>query len=712
MRKPRRKAMSVSFLLVAAGLLLSCRSLPGADGHILDDRASPIRVEFDSGAGRLAVVEKSSQWKWVNPSSGGNPLAISAVRQESPLRLEAAAATPVGYRFALTLELEASSGDLIITLSGGETVIPSGILYPDALFAADGSSFSVFPAHGGYVIPATEVSLRSRMNAFADNQMEWFGGVDQDNRRGWIAVVETPDDWSLNAVTGAVGDRQVIGPAPRWHGSNSNPSKTPELLSYDRRLRYRFFATGGYVAMAKHFRQYAIGKGWFRSLTDKLIDNPTLERLLGAPVIYLWGDGRSTELLQEMKRTGIEKALIQISVNHLDHQNEFPNAEFPDNDGWAKAVRAHGYVPGFYDIYSSVTTNPAPRYDGFHYLWPSDVSEWAYVNANPDPAGRGIEVCAQMQERFARETRLPAHLSHFGIDAYFFDTTNAVPARECYSERHFATRAQDKENRANLLNAANSNPLKRLLTGTEQGKSYGVPYLHWAEGKIWTGSAAALAALRQQDRGRWDDNAYPSIIVDLVDPTRLASLADPAQFDRNELGTLLSDGYQVPLWDLVYHDALITTVHWERPHNKFLYVWDHMDRLALLRGQAPLLNLVFRGEQGSARRTPNAVMDARGNAWTTRWSVMKDRVKQTYDAVCRWQEKVALLEMIDHRWVTEDRAVQMAEFSADGGASGHGIVVNFGVYDGTHGLTGVTWEGSVRGRPITVAPGDFRTYEW
>ena len=91
---------------------------------------------------------------------------------------------------------------------------------------------------------------------------------------------------------------------------------------------------------------------------------------------------------------------------------------------------------------------------------------------------------------------------------------------------------------------------------------------------------------------------------------------------------------------------------------------------------------------------------------------MKDRVKQTYDTVCRWHEKVGLLEMIDHRWVTEDRAVQMAEFSADGGASGHGIVVNFGVYDGTHGLTGVTWEGSVRGRPITVAPVDFRTYEW
>lgn len=706
--------MRTVFILPLVGLPLICLPLVAANVHVLDDPASPARVEFDTAGGRITVIEKASQWKWVNPSSGGNPLRVAEVKQIGPLRLDATSFTASGTQLTLSLELEPASGDLTVTLSGDETAIPNGLSYPDPFFASDGMGFSVFPTHGGYVIPVSEAGLRSRISAFGDNQMEWFGGTDAALERAWMAIVETPDDWSLNAVVGRVGNTQVIGPAPRWNGSNNNRGRTPSLLSYSRRLRYRFFASGGYVAMAKHFRAHAAEKGWWKPLSEKLVENPSLERLIGAPVIYLWGDGRSSELLAEMKEYGIEKALIQISVNHLDHQNKFPDANFADNDGFAQAVRSHGYLFGFYDIYQAAGFNPGPPYNGFSYLWPPDaVPDWAYLGASlTPPTGPRADICAQKQADFAREIRLPAHLSQFDVDAYFFDTTNAVPARECYHPEHFATRSQDKANRASLLEAAYNNPVKRLITGTEQGKSYGVPYLHWAEGKIWTGAAAALAALRQQDRGRWDDNAYPSVVVDVVDPTKLESLTAPGRFDRNELAMLLSDGYQVPLWDLVYHDALITTVHWERPHNKFLYTWDHVDRLALLRGQAPLLNLVYRGEQGASRRVPNTVTDESGNAWTTRWSVMKDRIKQTFDTVCRWHEKVALLEMIDHRWLTADRSVQLAEFSADGGVSGQGIVVNFGIYDGAYGVTGETWEGAVRGRWISVAPGGFTTYEW
>jgi hypothetical protein len=691
---------------VLAATFSSSRGLAAV--HKLDAPRSRVQVEFDDARGRIVVTEKLSGWKWVNPQSGGNPLTISAIADAGPLKLSANATTSAGYPVTVSLELVPASGDLVVTISGAATAIPAGIIYPNPFFAMDGSGFSVFPTHGGYVIPATATETSRGLNAFADNQMEWFGGTDAANQRAWIAVVETPDDWSLNAVTGAIGEKQVIGAAPKWLGSNGNSSHTPNLVSYERRLRYHFFSSGGYVALAKHFRRYAMERGWFKSLKSKIDENPLVERLIGAPVIYLWGDGRSKELLAELQESGIRKALIQISVNHADHTGKFPNAEFPENDGWAREVHQRGYLAGFYDIYRAVSPKPGPVYDGYHYLWPADsVSKWSYVNPGAAP-GRGAEICAQMQADFARATRLPALVSRFDIDAYFFDTTNAVAARECYSPLHFATRAQDKANRARLLDTAYSHAPKRLVTGTEQGRSYGVPFIHWAEGKILMGGPGALRALGQ-GRGGWDDNAYPSIMIDPIDPTRI--LRGSSAYG-NGLAALLADGYQAPLWDLVYHDAVVTTVHWSMPHNKYLYTWDHADLMAMLRGQAPLLNLAYRGQQGSARRTPGSLQDHEGKTWNNCWTSARERVLRTYVTVCRWQEKVALLEMTDHRWLTQDRSVQMTEFSGDGGRSGHGIVDNFGVYDGAYGVTGQNWQGTLRKHQLQVPPGQFRTYDW
>lgn len=162
----------------------------------------------------------------------------------------------------------------------------------------------------------------------------------------------------------------------------------------------------------------------------------------------------------------------------------------------------------------------------------------------------------------------------------------------------------------------------------------------------------------------------------------------------------------------MYHDAVIATAHWEWPHNKFLYAWDHADLLAMLRGQAPLLDLTYAGEKGTAGRVPVTVTDDKGNAWSSRWTDVKDRVKRTYDTVCAWQSKVALLEMIDHHWLTSDRSVQVAEFSGDGGTSGQGIVIHFGAFDGRHGVSGEPWHGAVRGNSISVKPGEFQMYQW
>lgn len=701
-------------VLAACALLFPF--VTSAATYTLDDAASPVSVIFDSNGGRLTVTQKSDSFAWKNTTtSGGDAITVGTVSLPDATHLSANIThTSSGASLTVVLELVPATGDLRVTLSGATAFIPNGVQYPYALHPVGHGSngFAVLPFDSGYVLPESQTTYTTKFNPLANRRMEWFGGTDRDNVRGWLGIVETHADYELRTVTGTHDSVTVIGGVPKWIGSNGNAARTPNLLSYDRVVRFRFLSTGGYVALAKQFRAWAQTQGWVKTLAQKNAEDPErkTDKLIGAPVIYLWGDGRDEALIDDLYAAGLRKAALLISVNQLDQNKNFPNTAHANGSGWMDAAKAKGFLPGFYDIYQAMRVGGSgPAYDGTYYLWPTaQAAAWAYYDSagNPVsiPMGNTVsyDVSAAKQAEFCAATRLPAHLAQFGVDAYFFDTTCAGPPREDYdaANGHFATRATDIVNRTALLNAAYANPAKRLITGTEQGRSWAVPVLHWGEGKFWLGETGNLT---QSDSGVWNDTSYPGIMVDAVNPTTLTT---------NKLGPLLSHGWQVPLWDLVFHDCMVNTTHWSRPHNKFLYAWDHADRWALLRGQPPLLNLTYNGTQGTSSRTPNTLTDNAGTQWSSRWSVMSARFTQTFNTVSAWHGQVGYLEMLNHGWLTTDRSVQMSEFSGDTGASGHGIVVNFGNYDGAFGVTGTTWTGTQRGQSLTVPVGEYRTYAW
>lgn len=678
--------------------------------YTLDDPASPISVVFNPTGARLIVTSKADGFVWANPSSGGgDTLTVNSVTQANGLNVSASVTKTGGPTFTVKYQLVPASGQLLVTLSGGTANIGNGVNFPYPFFAqGQGSTgFAVVPIHSGYVVPISATNLTAQFDALTSARMEWWGGTDSGNQRGWLGVAETDADYNLHTPAAVFEGQNVIGATPSYLGSNANTNHTQNLLSYDRVTHFQFLSSGGYVALAKQFRAWAAQNGLLKTLSEKDADDPDhkIEKLVGAPILYLWGDGRQTALLDALKNAGMARALIQVSLNDLDENKNFPCTEFPDSTGWCDAIRARGFQPGFYDIYNHIkttTTATTCPYTGYFYLWPSTPSALAYVAANGTPKQdtTGWVTSALQQAQFAAVTRLPAHLSILNPDAYFFDTTCAVLGQEDYnsSPTYYASRAIDQANRYTLLNTAYSNPTKRLLTGTERGLSYAVPILHWGEGKMWMGDANGIA---DASVGVWNDFAYPQIMVDPIDLTT-----------SNLLGTLLSDGYQAPLWDLVFHDCIITSVHWSRPHNKFVYAWDTADLWAMMRGQAPLLQLTYNGVKGQAFRTPATITDANGIAWTSRWTATGSRVMQTYNNVCGWHRQVGWWEMINHQRLTANRSVQCSEFSPDGGLSGKGIVVNLGVFDGNHSMTGTTWNGTMRGTALSVPVGQSATYSW
>lgn len=731
-RAPSRPIVAALVLLAAA--ITSVQ----AEMFTLDDDASPVAVSFDGDSGRMSVRVKATGMVWQNAEAGGDALKLTNAEKSGSLRIKADAATSRSLALKITVTLDPPTGDVTITLGGDpQTELTGGVDFPPAFFPVDGSGYAVLPFFSGYVVPTSETGWRARSN---HSREEWFGGVDAKFEQGWMCIADPAADMELTVSKGVVAGRERLGGVFRWLGSNANPAMNPNRLSYERKAIYRFFKDGGYVAQTKRFREFAIQKGWFLSLKEKARRNPNIDKIIGAPVIYLWGDGRQPAMLDALKKAGVTKALIQMNINNTDHLDKFPTAEFPDDKGtgWAEAVRARGYVPGIYDIYSSLggrgTHSP---YSGFQWLWPEEAAaKWSYV-AGPVPAGDGTAaegrprrprppqagavegapavaapapgaaprragppragVSPQLAALFARDVRMPRQISMFGVDAIFLDTVCAVAVREDYDKTngHPASRAKDIENRQALLAAASRD--HRRVTGVEQIKSWAVPFVDWVEGGFWL-----AASPHNPQGGTWGDPAYPTIMMDEFDP-------------GENLKYLLTTGWQVPLWDLTFHDAVIVTPHWHVPNNKFVYGWDTYDLFAIIRGQAPLLNLAYDAAPGTVGGPVNRLTDARdGRVWDKRMTNpnVAARVGQMFRNVCDWHSQVGYLEMINHRILRDDFTVQVSEFSDDGGITGRGVVVNFGTFDGKYSMTGPDWSGEVRGQKLTVRANSFEAYRW
>lgn len=692
MNTPAARSLFIRSLVLWVSVF-SVAATARAQVTILDDPASPISVSFNNTSARMAVTVKSTGAIWSNPSSGGgHTVALTSITQQDATHLTAVGSVNGASQVTIRVALTPSTGDLSVTLSADPTLSIAGtIKYPYAFYPPDGSGFAVMPVFGGHVVPTTQTTWSVPSS---HSRLEWFGGVDAAMSGGWMMIASPAADMELSAETGTVAGQSRRGGAFKWDGSNASGG-VANRFSYDRTATIRFFASGGYVAQAKRFRLYAAEQGWLVTLAQKQQFNPLVSSMLGAPVIYLWGDGRSTTMLDALSGAGIDRAMIQISINHVDQNNAFPNQAFAGGSGWSSAVRAKGYIPGIYDIYARFSSAQSqPPNNGFFYLWPSLANpQWFYRNSDGTLDAQS-SVSNAKAATFARDTRLPAHNSIFGFEAYFSDVVCAVMPREDYDTTfgHPATRSQDIAGRQALLAAVSVDHNK--IAGVEQLKSWAIPYAHWGEGMFWLGGSPSL--------GSFNNNVYPEILTDVKAP-------------GSAIASVLDVGWRVPLFELVYHDCVLAPVHWHRAHNKLLYAWDLNDQFALLRGQAPLLHLVYNGDQGTAGRALTGATDARDNSfWDTRWTNqrVRDHVVRTYNTVCAWHRTVGALEMTDSRVLTSDFSVQLSEFSPDSGASGHGIIVNFGVYDGTFSMTGPTWAGSVRGRTFNVPAGAYVTYDF
>jgi len=444
----------------------------------------------------------------------------------------------------------------------------------------------------------------SRMN------MRWFGGLQGTN--GWLGV------FGEGFCDGGVMADQMYA-SPGWW-------KSLGTWNRPRSIRYAF-TSGGYVGLAKKYREYAMKNGLYVSIAEKIDRKPKLGNLVGGRSLSFWMSMPPADEMYYYNRwRSVPEDIdeyrnrIQVRITYRDASGMIGMAEklgmkngiavyrgwikngydgshpdiWPPNEalGTMEELRDSMKQPdhiisalhdNYADIYESVPSFPAGVIRG------RDGSlmrggYWGGGQAYIIHAKHGLEYAKRNWEQ----------IRTLGSDAIFTDTTTAVQVYQTWEKGNRLTRQQDLDYKTELLRFFND---KGQIVGSEEGADFGVPWCAWFE-------------CRQNRK----------------------------------------QGETIPLWPLVFHDAVFNT----------RYTGNHLDPIGNSSEAPEFLTDMLWGYH----------LNYNFNSGDGMEKYKEDFVKTL--PVDEWHRLIGTAEMLDHKFLTDDMMVEQTVF-----APGYSIIVNF-----------------------------------
>lgn len=382
--------------------------------------------------------------------------------------------------------------------------------------------------------------------------MSWWGF--QKGKSALVVIVETPDDAGYKFNHPAGGPTVIC---PRWLSSLGK-------LSYPRSVRMSFIQ-GNYVDMCKRYRKHVMDIGHFVSLKDKIAREPMVEKLIGTPQLrqhtlrnykpnsfrydtvnkannyrLVTFDERAKQL-RAIKARGVDRVFITLAGwPYLGYDRQHPDAlpPAPDAGGWeglkrwVKTCDELGFMYNLHDQYRDYYVD-APSYDPQFAVHEEDNISQA--KAFPGTRFGGTKEgyipfmdywdggkMAYLNVRFAlghikKNYQL---LSDRGIkmQGSYQDVFGYVPPTEDFNPEHPLTRTEAIKCEAECFRWVRNN---LGLVGTEASADWVIPYVDYST----------------------DANAGGVIPVPLYQLVYHDAILTPEGGIRNPLRCLLNGGY-------------------------------------------------------------------------------------------------------------------------------------------------------------------------
>ena len=585
-----------------------------------------LAVTVDPQIGTVSVLDKRISQRWfpdVARKSGGPPRfrhlqRLPGKAQAISFEADFGTTDKRPNTLQVTLRLSEQGGDLAVEadMARRDTPIKPFAFLDPLVTDSDRAAIVVADYSNGHLYPANVKTPVRSYFAASRLDMPWIGVCDLRRGSGYMLLVETSDDGFVSCHSQAAG-RDFAAPQVDWAACKGQ-------FAYPRKLLYHFVSCGGYVALAKRYRQYAADQGLLVTLAEKVKKNPNLRRLFGAPDI--WGDD-SLAFAQEAKAAGVEKMLIHGRASPAD----------------MKAINDLGYLTSEYDNYTDVfPVGSGQTVDSSHDRVPENVvlkvdSQRMKAWLTFDKKQQYMKRCPAQWVATARLV-VPKLLRTYPYLGRFIDVTTAEDLYECYDPNHPLTRGQKRQCGVDLLAFIRS---QGLVVGGEHGIWWGVPQQDYIEGMMSASFASWPAGHLIHPKTKHDSFEMPSG-------------GKAGKWESYEQWGIGHEA-RVPLWELVFHDCVVSTWYWGDASDFLLdaapEITPKKDAFNVLYGTIPLM---WANREGA-------------------WHNARDVFLRTYRNTCKLHEAIAGAEMLSHEWLTPDRAVQRTRFS-----DGTEVAVNFG----------------------------------
>ncbi len=516
------------------------------------------RVEFHTESLQMAV--HTTGRTWTMRGSSPDDLVVEVSGERCSLRLANTIETSVtpyrtGFKTGLKVALNGFQHetteinlqiDLFICLEGDQEELVCEVVaredktqilecrWPAGL-ATDSFDSTVVPFMQGMLLPKDwpeKVWLYDTMSYGRGLYMPWWGHLQGDS--ALLVLLETPNDGGCRFEHPPGGPTRI---QPRWVHSLGK-------LQYPRRMRFCFFDKGNYVTLAKRYRRHVKETGHFVSLAEKIARNPRVEKLIGSPVVHtsilyhiqpesqyyhkddpaknhqLTSFDERAKQLRKLAEKGVPRAYV-----HLDgwgfrgYDNLHPDLlpPCPEAGGWegmkrlAETCDELGYVFAIHDQYRDYYLD-AQSYDPCHTILDHNGkrpfgSTWY--------GGKQSILCPRLALGHVKKNYRWLLDHGVKMQGAYLDVFAVVPPDECYNPEHPATRTDCLTYRGMCLDFIRETG---GVVSSEEPADWAIPHL------------------------------------DLVHHGPYALVPNP--------GSGPAMGIPVPLFNLVYHDALL--LPWSR----------------------------------------------------------------------------------------------------------------------------------------------------
>jgi Glycosyl hydrolases related to GH101 family, GH129 len=367
------------------------------------------------------------------------------------------------------------------------------------------------------------------------------------------------------------------------------------------------------------------------------VDHTLIESALGGYLAppELRGAGGPLTLIRRLHAAGFDRLWLGADAAEVDYLRAHPEP--------VKLAREYGYLFAPYDSYHSIHSPSEKDTWGTAQFDQALYDSGGIVNEDGSKSrgfkGKGLHLSSLAAKPYVAR-RVDGILQDAPFNSWFVDCDATGELFDNYSSDFPQTKAQDMVARLERLSWLRER--KHMVVGSEEGAWYAAPAIHFAHGMMTPLFGWKDPVLRDGKSKYFFGKYYP--------PDAPAVFFKTVELPEKYLALYFDPRYRLPLFQVAFHDAVITTNHWSQPSRKFANAIVARELLELLYGVPPLYHL-----------NP------------AQFDSIVPAIKTHYAFFSPLHREIGGLPMTSFEWMTADRQLQRAIF---GGRVE--VIANFG----------------------------------